>query len=749
MKKISIPIILCSFILFGLSLSIGHQKDAVIAKAEPETPTATFVGFAGGWNPQTYGGSIARYIISFSEVLGENNSIDYTNDIGDHFQLNGVSLKTLRESDANVLIGHNNQGEKNLFFRFDTSHIVATEEYPTPVFHIDEGTPFQNYLLPELTFFVSPTTFTMMQSSTLEYSGFNNNVDYTNPHPDGVEGATGAAPTNGAMVRILFNENILGDNNSANYEDHTSQWGNNVSMNGVRLSTIDGALVGASFGRLYIFVPSIAIELVNYDYYLSPTLHVKKAYYGICEVPEMTFRFTGTIGVINSWAKYEPAETDIVPEDRYLTTNNYLDLFADDTEVGKEKNKLVCQVPEYTEETNFAFEFKNDSKEGSLALYTFSSDDYSGIRLTIDLKNNTISLLDNSKGSVLDVFAHPLRSNEWYRIYFGIKFNSNNSIDYSLAIDNVVYLSGDDVSIASMEYFGRKIAIYSGIGITSFSNPRPGNDIKKPFVTYLGEETYHYNVGVAKPDLKALCASYDDVDGDVDGLIEVIWPEGSLTGDNLNKGNWIVVIKFGDNSGNFDVVNINIIVSDPSEVLVTFDGQNPTYYTIGSLIDKPEDPVKKEDKYATYLFIGWFNGENQWDFENDHVTEDLNLVPKFQKNERKYSISIVIENDTTTLQLPYGEKIDLTAYKKDGYTMTIVCNGSEYVQDIYEVRADATITITYKKIDDPVNPVNPTDNSNKDLTGLYISLACGGAAIIVGVEVLVLLLKKKSFKKKA
>ena len=518
-------------------------------------------------------------------------------------------------------------------------------------------------------------------------------------------------------------------------------------MNGVRLSTIEGALVGASYGRLYIFVPTSAMELTNYDYYLSPTLHVRNAYFGICEVPEMIFTFTGIIGVTESWTKYEPAQTDIVPAERYLETNNYLDLFTEDT-IGEEKEKLVGQVPEYTDETNFAFEFKNDSKEGSLALYTFSGDDYSGIRVTIDLKNNTISLLDTSKGSVLDVFAHPLRNNEWYRIYFGIKFNNDNTIDYSMAIDDVIYLSGDDVSIASTDCFGRKIAIYSGIGVTTFNNPRPGSDIKKPFVTYSGEETYRYNVGSIKPDLKALCTSFDDVDGDVSELIEVIWPDGSLSDDNLNKGDWIITITFSDNSGNFDVLYINIIVYDQNEVLVTFDGQNPTYYVVGSLIEKPEDPVKKEDKFATYTFIGWFNGDTQWDFDNDRVTEDLNLIAKFQKNDRMYAISIVIENNTTTLELPYGAKIDLTTYKKDGYLMTVTCDGVEYVQDFYEVRGEATISIAYQKIDDPINPINPTNNSNQNLTGLFIGLACGAAVLIVGAEVLVLLFKKKGNKKK-
>lgn len=740
MKKINLSVILGLPLLLGLFLSINPQKKTDEVKAEDFLPVATFAGFAGGWNPATHSGNNERYILNFNEDLGENNAVNYCEEIGEHFQINGESLKDISTS---LRIGHNNQGANRLFIDVPTAKIVATEEYPTPIFHIDEGTPFQNYLLPELTFFVNPTSYTMMQSATLSYSGFNNNIDYTNPHPEGVEGVVGGAPTNGAMVRILFNENILGDNNSATYEDHTSTWGNNVSMNGVRLSTIDGALVGASFGRLYIFIPRDAIELINYDYYLLPTLHVRNNYFGVCEVPEMVFEFTGSIGVINSWTKYEEEERDIIPNDKYLSTNNYSNIF-DDAEVGGDIDQLIGQVNEYIDETNFVFEFKNEAKEGSLAIYAFSSDNFKGIRLTIDLKNNTISLLDTSQGLILDTFSHPLRNNEWYRIYFGIKFNDGNSFDYSLAVDDVIYSSKNDIQIASMDNFGRTIAIYSGTGITYFNNPRPGNDIKKPFVTYLGEETYHFNVGEIKPDLLALCSAFDDVDDDVSGLIEINWPEGSLNSDNLNKGNWNVVIKCKDNSGNFEILNIQIIVTDPNEVLVTFNDENPTFYPIGSLITKPTDPIKKEDKYATYTFIGWFNGENQWDFDNDRVNEDLNLVARFQRNERKYIISLTIDNEVTTLELSYGERIDLKEYKKDGYIMNIICDGQEYIQDIYEVRADAFIEINYQKNDDSIKPIEPSNNKNNGLNGLFIGLASGGAILIMGVEIFFLIHKKKS-----
>ena len=301
--KLGLPIVLGSFaLLLGSFFAFGARQNVTNTKAEPVS-TATFTGFAGAWNPQLYGGPIARYILEFQEEFGVNDGTDFTNDIGDHFQLNGVSLKTLRASDSNVLIGHNNQGESKLFIRFNTSHVVATEEYPTPVFHIDGGTPFQNYLLPELTFAVDTSTFAMTQAQELTYNSYKNNEDWSSPHPSGVT-YNGNAPSNGAMIGVIFNETYL--NHPGNdVEDHTSTWGNNVFVNETRLSSIDGAIVGVySASRLYIFVPSAYLTFVNpKSNTIHSTVYIKRAVYGNCIIPTMSFFWNGTIGSTGGWTK--------------------------------------------------------------------------------------------------------------------------------------------------------------------------------------------------------------------------------------------------------------------------------------------------------------------------------------------------------------------------------------------------------------------------------------------------------------
>ena len=297
MKKIAIPILLGSFILGGLSLSLAHKMETKMVKADPAT--ATFSGFAGGWNPATHFGDNERYILSFAEELGENNATNYCSEIGDHFQINGESLKSISTS---LRIGHNNQGAKNLFLDIPTNKIVATEEYPTPIFHIDGGTPFQNYLLPELTFAIDTSTYSMSKVVELTFSTFNNNINYA-PVPDGVTVTDGGVPTNGGMVRIVFTSSEL-DGNTASFIQHTSDWGKNVFINGTPLSEVDGAIVGSYAARLYVFVPTAYLTFTNpASNTVRSTLYVKNALFGNCILPDMAFYWSGTVGAANGWTQ--------------------------------------------------------------------------------------------------------------------------------------------------------------------------------------------------------------------------------------------------------------------------------------------------------------------------------------------------------------------------------------------------------------------------------------------------------------
>ena len=58
-------------------------------------------------------------------------------------------------------------------------------------------------------------------------------------------------------------------------------------------------------------------------------------------------------------------------------------------------------------------------------------------------------------------------------------------------------------------------------------------------------------------------------------------------------------------------------------------------YNYGTKIEKPADPEKEEDDEYTYTFKGWYNGETEWNFETDVVTENVTLVAKFDSVKKK------------------------------------------------------------------------------------------------------------------
>ena len=58
---------------------------------------------------------------------------------------------------------------------------------------------------------------------------------------------------------------------------------------------------------------------------------------------------------------------------------------------------------------------------------------------------------------------------------------------------------------------------------------------------------------------------------------------------------------------------------------VTFDGENAQECGFGGKLTEPSVPEKEG-----YRFIGWFNGNKQWNFETDVVIMDTQLVSKWE-----------------------------------------------------------------------------------------------------------------------
>lgn len=158
---------------------------------------------------------------------------------------------------------------------------------------------------------------------------------------------------------------------------------------------------------------------------------------------------------------------------------------------------------------------------------------------------------------------------------------------------------------------------------------------------------------------------------------------GTFGGEVTNEsGRSFGVISGGTFNGK--VTNKNDISDPPEETPAkisggTFNGEVIGAYTVtfqsegGSEVasqiranapaDQPADPTKEG-----YTFIGWYNGESEWDFETP-VTENLTLTAKWQINQ--YTITFKPENggQDIVIKQDYGTAITAPANPtKTGYT---------------------------------------------------------------------------------
>ena len=169
-------------------------------------------------------------------------------------------------------------------------------------------------------------------------------------------------------------------------------------------------------------------------------------------------------------------------------------------------------------------------------------------------------------------------------------------------------------------------------------------------------------VTVVEPDVKApvICLTFTEMYVQV-GTIPVlnvtvtdevalaetscVWSEGALDDyGKLTEGTHTYTVTATDTSGNQAVktLTVHVTVDEPTyeniideealtpRYFVTFgEEQEGEWYRYGEKLKKPVDPVKAKTEEYTYTFLGWYNGDVAWDFENDVVTETLNLTAKW------------------------------------------------------------------------------------------------------------------------
>lgn len=158
---------------------------------------------------------------------------------------------------------------------------------------------------------------------------------------------------------------------------------------------------------------------------------------------------------------------------------------------------------------------------------------------------------------------------------------------------------------------------------------------------------------------------------------------GTFSGEVTNEsGRSFGVISGGTFNGK--VTNKNDISDSPEETPAkisggTFNGEVIGAYTVtfqsegGSEVasqirantpaDRPADPTKEG-----YTFIGWYNGESEWNFETP-VTENLTLTAKWQINRYTITFDTAGGSEVAPITQDYGTTITAPANPaKTGYT---------------------------------------------------------------------------------
>ena len=117
-------------------------------------------------------------------------------------------------------------------------------------------------------------------------------------------------------------------------------------------------------------------------------------------------------------------------------------------------------------------------------------------------------------------------------------------------------------------------------------------------------------------------------------------------------------------------IPVGITVSHYDYHTVTFntDGGNeiaPAYVTVGTTLKKPVDPEKTSELYDC-VFLGWYNGETEWDF-NTVLTEDITLVAKWEEISKAPEGVLLYAKTQTLTKWDYGNDITVGRTIDDTY----------------------------------------------------------------------------------
>ena len=479
-----------------------------------------------------------------------------------------------------------------------------------------------------------------------------------------------------------------------------------ITVNGVKLSEISGAYVDYSqgFNHMYIVLPESA--LLPTASYPAAKLEIKEnAVFEDSVLPELTLTFIGGSWVVGEFEEYE------LPADGYTTISDI---------AGADSVKIpVGGTPAYVidgEDVDFRFLLsadaiiKNGAPAGYMTLYLNSTQNknWDGFRFEFCFNWATLQYVVNVYDASMVNQEEVAAGGSGHKLLgtFPVGFAAKDYASFVVIITesdglyNIVIVEdgfklGEITGIAPRgENIGDAMLISSPLTDWTLRDYKIG-DVSAPMIYVNTREEYFLEEGDEVPEFEYRIYDRTDVISDV--MTEIVPDEDALDDESkLKAGEYEFLIVATDKSGNETVKKIILHVAGEQKFTITFDGQNGTECVFGSLITKPEDPTKAATNRVYYAFDGWYNGETKWDFANDTVSSDLNLVSRFIEKDVLYKITFTgVGEEDVEIYAKYGAQVDVAFLEKSGFDVVLKVDGESVDRII--VRGDTTVAVSYAK----------------------------------------------------
>lgn len=260
----------------GTSKIIKSQngKTSIISTDAAEGTQLTFKQIEGGtWNPNI-SGSMYRYAVGFKETLTFSNSnagsLFFTDEIEDAITVNGVSLKNVGGRLSNSL------GNGWLFLELPTSLNQPSEQYGRPLVEFKNTKLFdKTYKLPNMKFYMEEDG--ALSHFIMDYLEIGwNNIDYNLWASSVATYSTSGIPNNGYILLLKGTNNgeevyindimnqitdnyVVSSGTDFSYKSligsSTSNIASHITVNGVSINNIDGAILATQSARIWMFLP--------------------------------------------------------------------------------------------------------------------------------------------------------------------------------------------------------------------------------------------------------------------------------------------------------------------------------------------------------------------------------------------------------------------------------------------------------------------------------------------------------------